>query len=66
MRRDELQTGGVMLWEVLRAVLRHWQGDDDYARYLEQCAAAHNAPLDRGRYFAARVEERYRSAARCC
>ena len=50
----------------LRAAVREWVGDGDYERYLEHCAAHHQPPLDRGRYFAARLEERYRGTSRCC
>ena len=55
-----------MLRQRLRVALRQWQGDDAYSRYVERCAAAGAPPLDRGRYFAARLEERYRGATRCC
>ena len=50
----------------LRATVRAWDGEVEYARYLAECARAADTPLDRGRYFARRLEERYRSRARCC
>lgn len=50
----------------LRAALRIWAGDDDYERYLRRCAHERKLPLDRGHYFAMRMEDRYRSASRCC
>ena len=50
----------------LRVALRAWTGEDDYERYLRLCAEGRQQPLDRGRYFAQRLEERYRSASRCC
>ncbi|HVO26511.1 MAG TPA: CstA-like transporter-associated (seleno)protein [Candidatus Margulisiibacteriota bacterium] len=50
----------------VRAALRFWSGDDGYERYVRRCAAGGQRPLDRGRYFAQRCEERYRSASRCC
>jgi uncharacterized short protein YbdD (DUF466 family) len=50
----------------LRAALRIWAGDDDYERYLRRCAQGRERPLDRGRYFALRMEERYRTTSRCC
>jgi hypothetical protein len=50
----------------VRVALRVWTGEDDYLRYLRRCADRQQQPLDRGRYFAQRLEERYRSASRCC
>jgi uncharacterized short protein YbdD (DUF466 family) len=50
----------------LRAALRVWSGEEGYERYLRRCAEGQQPPLDRGRYFAQRCEERYRSASRCC
>lgn len=50
----------------VRAALRIWDGYDDYERYLRRCAQGQERPLDRGHYFALRMEERYRSASRCC
>lgn len=54
------------VYRQLRATWRWWQGDDEYARYLRHCAAQNEAPLDRGRYFAQRLEERYKTTERCC
>ena len=50
----------------LQAGLRVWAGEDEYERYVRRCAEGQQQPLDRGRYFARRLEERYRSASRCC
>ena len=50
----------------VRTALRSWSGEDDYERYTRRCAARQEPPLDRGRYFAQRCEERYHSASRCC
>jgi uncharacterized short protein YbdD (DUF466 family) len=52
--------------EPLRVAWRYWSGNQDYERYVQQCAAAGLAPLDRGRYFAQRLEEQYRTTSRCC
>jgi uncharacterized short protein YbdD (DUF466 family) len=60
--RERLQR----IYNHLRGVMRWWAGDDEYGRYLERTAALHQPPMDRGRYFAERLEERYRSASRCC
>jgi uncharacterized short protein YbdD (DUF466 family) len=46
--------------------LRTWAGEEEYERYVRYCAARGQTPLDRGRYLAERLEERYRSASRCC
>ncbi len=54
------------LYAQLRTALRTWAGEDDYERYLRRCAEGREPPLDRGRYFARRLEERYRSTSRCC
>ncbi len=48
------------------AALRYWGGDDEYQRYRERCARLRVAPVDRGRYFAQRLEEKYGGVARCC
>ncbi len=50
----------------VRTALRFWSGEDGYERYVRRCVARQQAPLDRGRYFAERCEERYRAASRCC
>lgn len=50
----------------LRAALRVWTGEDEYERYVRRCAEGQQQPLDRGRYFAQRLEERYRTGSRCC
>lgn len=54
-----------LAWSV-RAAVRAWGGEADYARYLKRCAAAGEAPLGRGAYFAQRCEQRYRCRERCC
>jgi len=61
------------MWRQLRALsshvrdaVREWTGDNDYDRYLQRCRQQHVPPLDRGRYFARRLEERYRGTSRCC
>ena len=51
---------------VLQAAIRYCCGDDAYERYIERCAATRQVPLDRGRYFAQQLEERYRRTTRCC
>jgi uncharacterized short protein YbdD (DUF466 family) len=50
----------------LRTIMRAWNGDDAYRRYVEDCAARAQPPLPRGRYFAERLERRYSGVARCC
>jgi len=50
----------------VRTALRFWSGEDGYERYLRRCAESQQPPLDRGRYFAQRCDERYRAASRCC
>jgi len=56
----------VCVFATLRALLRHWEGDNEYEHYVRACAQRDESPLDRGRYFAQRLEERYRSPGRCC
>lgn len=51
---------------VVRAVMREWAGDAEYERYLRCCGQRAQRPLDRGRFFAARLEERYGRPTRCC
>ncbi len=50
----------------LRAVVREWNGEAPYERYLRRCADSGAPPLDRGRYLAQRLEEQYRTTSRCC
>jgi uncharacterized short protein YbdD (DUF466 family) len=50
----------------LRDAVREWAGDNDYHRYLQRCQEQGTRPLDRGRYFAQRLEERYRGTSHCC
>lgn len=66
MSANVMRARSAALWQVVRAALRYWRGDDDYARYIERCAATRQVPLDRGRYFAQQLEERYRRTTRCC
>jgi uncharacterized short protein YbdD (DUF466 family) len=49
-----------------RAVLREWAGDAEYERYVGCCRQRNERPLDRGRFFAVRLEERYGKPTRCC
>ena len=62
-----------MLWKYtgwlctgLRTIMRAWNGDDEYHRYVEDCTARAQPPLARGRYFAERLEQRYSRIGRCC
>jgi hypothetical protein len=55
-----------LLYQRVRSVKRWCDGDEEYARYRERAAGLRQSPLDRGRYFARRLEERYRTASRCC
>jgi len=50
----------------VHAALREWTGKADYERYARRCAADAEPALDRGAYFARRLEERYRTTSRCC
>lgn len=50
----------------LASIIRWWNGDEEYARYLQRAATRSQPALDRGRYFAQRLEERYRGPSRCC
>ena len=56
----------MMFWNVARAAMREWTGEAEYERYLRHCAQCGQAPLDHGRFFARRLEERYRTRASCC
>jgi hypothetical protein len=49
----------------LRTLVREWE-DGEYQRYVQRCTQRDQSPLDRGRYFARRLEERYRTTSRCC
>jgi uncharacterized short protein YbdD (DUF466 family) len=55
-----------MFYNELRAAVREWTGDAEYERYVRHCARCGQAPLDRGRFFAERLEEHYGTRARCC
>ncbi|MFI5398078.1 MAG: CstA-like transporter-associated (seleno)protein [Candidatus Binatia bacterium] len=50
----------------VRAVIYEWAGDADYERYVHRCAQRSEQPVDRGRFFAQRLEERYERPTRCC
>jgi hypothetical protein len=50
----------------LRAAVREWTGEAEYERHLRSCARLDESPLDRGRFFARRLEERYGRRSRCC
>ena len=54
------------IYHELRAALREWAGEAAYERYVQRCAQRRLPPLDRGRFFARRLEERYGTRARCC
>jgi uncharacterized short protein YbdD (DUF466 family) len=56
----------MILYNELRAAVREWTGDAEYERYLRYCARHNESPLDRGRFFARRLEQRYRRRSRCC
>jgi uncharacterized short protein YbdD (DUF466 family) len=56
----------VMFYNELRAAVREWTGDAEYERYVRHCAERGQAPLERGRFFAERLEERHGTRARCC
>jgi hypothetical protein len=56
----------VSLRHAVQAAWSQWSGEEEYARYVERCAMQQVAPLDRGRYFAQVLEERYTRAGRCC
>jgi hypothetical protein len=62
MRRRPLFTLGA--W--VRAARREWDGAAAYERYVQCCRAQGRPALDRGRYFAQRLEERYARTSRCC
>lgn len=57
-------------WEqiasVLRVAIQEWTGAGEYERYVHRCRQHNERPLDRGRFFAARLEERYGRPTRCC
>jgi uncharacterized short protein YbdD (DUF466 family) len=55
-----------MFYNELRAALREWTGDAEYERYVRHCARRGQSPLDRGRFHAGRLEQRYGTKARCC
>jgi len=50
----------------VRSALREWTGEAEYERYLRHCAARRETPRDRGRYYAERTEEKYRTSSGCC
>ncbi len=51
-------------WKLVRAL----SGDDAYERYLEHFNRRHPGaiPLDRGAFYRADLERRWKSANRCC
>jgi uncharacterized short protein YbdD (DUF466 family) len=57
-------------WEqiasALRSAIGEWTGAAEYERYMRRCRQNDEPPLDRGRFFAARLEERYGKPTRCC
>ncbi len=53
-------------YEFMRAALREWAGEADYERYVRRCDERQQRPLDRGRYFAQRLEEQCQTTSRCC
>ena len=55
-----------MFVTALRAAIREWIGDAEYERYVRRCVQRKEPPLDRGRFFAQRLEERYSGLTRCC
>jgi uncharacterized short protein YbdD (DUF466 family) len=50
----------------LRVVVREWTGEAEYERHVRRCARRGHPPLDRGRFFARRLEQRYGKQSRCC
>ena len=54
------------VYDQIRAALREWVGDAEYERYLRRCAGCGEPPLERGRFFAQRLERRYGTGAQCC
>ncbi|HEX7407134.1 MAG TPA: CstA-like transporter-associated (seleno)protein [Candidatus Binatia bacterium] len=50
----------------VRAVIHEWAGDTEYERYVHRCVQRNEPPVDRGRFFAQRLEERYGRLTRCC
>jgi putative selenoprotein len=54
------------LLQHLRAAIRAWTGDAEYEQFVRSCEARGEVPLDRGRYLAQRLEEKYSTANRCC
>ncbi|MBM4218532.1 MAG: YbdD/YjiX family protein [Gammaproteobacteria bacterium] len=51
-------------WTGMRTLL----GDDAYERYLAHCRARHPdcTPLDRGAFYVAELDRRWRQVNRCC
>jgi uncharacterized short protein YbdD (DUF466 family) len=55
-------------WRRFWSGVRTLAGDDAYERYLAHCRDRHpgHAPLDRGAFYAAELERRWRQPNRCC
>jgi hypothetical protein len=53
-------------YDGLRAAVREWTGDAEYERHVRDCVQCGRVPLDRGRFFARRLEERHRTRSHCC
>jgi uncharacterized short protein YbdD (DUF466 family) len=58
----------VSAWLWFWAGLRSITGDDAYERYLEHCRGRHPgvAPLDRGTFYRAELDRRWKEVNRCC
>jgi uncharacterized short protein YbdD (DUF466 family) len=56
----------MVFYNELRAVVREWTGEAEYERHVRHCARRGHPPLDRGRFFARRMEQRYGKQSRCC
>ena len=55
-------------WNRFWAGLRSITGDDAYERYLEHCRDRHPGvvPLDRGTFYRAELDRRWKEVNRCC
>jgi uncharacterized short protein YbdD (DUF466 family) len=50
----------------VRAAIREGGGAAEYERYVHRCLQRHEPPVDRGRFFNQRLEDRYGKLTRCC
>jgi len=50
----------------VRSAVHEWTGAAEYERYRRGCTTRGQVPCDRGRYYADRVEEKYRTSTGCC